>query len=286
MPDHEQTQVFCPGYQETIEVDRGIAPLMLAIWDAGILTCNSCEENEPGMIWIEFYSFKDAEKFLMILIRTLGDGIRRRPEANDWLCHRILGLNGDQLAEWRYDAHPNLLPARANQRSIYSGDPKKCEVEISVSLRFPREDYNRILELLHSYLRSDIQRFDELSDDQWNYVKRYLPPQPLRGRKRVDDRKVLNGILYLRRTGCGRRNFPEKYGTYITIQKRMKQWSSQGLLELILDNINFVDAETCKNRESNNLGRAKTKEPFLLADQCANYKKKLMADVAFDDVQL
>jgi hypothetical protein len=48
-------------------------------------------------------------------------------------------------------------------------------------------------------------------------VKHYLPPQPLRGRKRSDDRRTLNGILYVLQTDCSWRNLPRRYGSYETV---------------------------------------------------------------------
>jgi len=38
-------------------------------------------------------------------------------------------------------------------------------------------------------------RFAELSDEQWEFIKPHIPPQPIVGRKRADDRKTINGIL-------------------------------------------------------------------------------------------
>jgi len=36
------------------------------------------------------------------------------------------------------------------------------------------------------------------------------------GRPRADDRKVLNGILYVLRTGCRWKDMPREYGAYVT----------------------------------------------------------------------
>lgn len=146
--NHKQTLIFCPAYRKAIEVDAGIAPLLLTLWDAGIFTCNSCEEIEPGIIWIEFYSTKDTEKLLLIIIKSLDDQIHNHPEANDWFCYRILGHNGDNLKPWRYESHPNVYPARCNQRQIYPKNLKSCKVELSVSLRFPKEDYPILIDNL------------------------------------------------------------------------------------------------------------------------------------------
>jgi hypothetical protein len=152
MFDHKQISVFYPAYKKMIEVDAGIAPLLLVLWDAEILTCNSCEENEPGIIWIEFYSTSDAEKLLLSIIKELGERIHSHPEANDWFCYRILGQEGITLRPWRYDAHPNVYPMRCNQKKIYPKNLSACKVELSVSLRFPKEDYTTVLMLMQHHL--------------------------------------------------------------------------------------------------------------------------------------
>ena len=39
-------------------------------------------------------------------------------------------------------------------------------------------------------------QFTELNEEQWQFIKPHIPPQPIVGRKRADDRKTINGILY------------------------------------------------------------------------------------------
>jgi transposase len=51
--------------------------------------------------------------------------------------------------------------------------------------------------------------FRELSDEQWKFIRPHLPPQPITGRKRADDRKVINGILFVLITGCRWGDMPE-----------------------------------------------------------------------------
>jgi Putative transposase of IS4/5 family (DUF4096) len=250
---HEQTEVLYPGYHEFIKVDVGIAPLLQALWNLGIRTCNSCEENEPGIIWIEFYSIEDLEKFLKMIIHSLGDQINSNPEAQDWLCYRVLGYGGDSLGPWRYDAHPNVIPIRSNQKRIYSKNASSCKVELSVSLRFPQEDFEMILGLMKECLSKNNTDLKEIDDNQWNNVKRYLPPQPLRGR-RADERKIINGILYVLKTGCGWREFPPRYGSYVTAQRRLKQWSNDGVLDKIFSSIE--DSESYKDRLSYYLSKS------------------------------
>ncbi|VVB62548.1 Uncharacterised protein [uncultured archaeon] len=171
MFDHKQIPVFYPAYRKTIEVDVGIAPLLLVLWDAEILTCNSCEENEPGIIWVEFYSPSDAEKLLLLIIKALGEQIHSHPEENDWFCYRILGQNGNTLKPWRYDAHPNVYPVRCNQKKIYSKNLAACKVELSVSLHFPKEDYTILLELLQHLLYHNLFKCDESPTNIEDYMK-------------------------------------------------------------------------------------------------------------------
>ena len=52
----------------------------------------------------------------------------------------------------------------------------------------------------------------ELTDEQWERIRPLLPPPARTGRPRADDRKVLNGILYVLRTGCAWKEMPRKYG--------------------------------------------------------------------------
>lgn len=237
--------------QDFIQVDEGIASLLQHIWDAKIRTCNSCQENEPGIIWIEFYSMKDVERLLTIMIRSLGDRIQKHPEINDWFCYRILGHEGDKLTSWHFDAYPNLSPTRPNQRSIYPKRIFDSKIELSVSTRFPCEDKQMVLDLVSKYLRKGLENFEELSEDQWNYVKQYIPMQPYSGNTKTEDRRIINGIRYALETGCPWTEVPRKYGSYLSIHSRLKKWSSEGVLEPILSSID--GEETYRERLSNYL---------------------------------
>lgn len=152
MFDHEQAKVFYPGYEEVIEVDTGIAPLLLALWDAGVMTCNSCQENEPGVMWIEFYSAEDAENFITLLMVALRDQIVRRPEGDDWLYLRILGEDGEEREPWRYEVHPNVCREHLNSDAFDLDISALSAIAFTVSIRFPAADYPKVLELLSNCL--------------------------------------------------------------------------------------------------------------------------------------
>ncbi|MGW3089003.1 IS5 family transposase [Streptomyces sp. NPDC001108] len=70
-------------------------------------------------------------------------------------------------------------------------------------------------------------RRHELSDAEWEFVRPLLP-ESLRGRKRLDDRRVLNGIVWKFRTGTAWRDVPERYGPWATLHTRFRRWAADG----------------------------------------------------------
>ena len=70
-------------------------------------------------------------------------------------------------------------------------------------------------------------RFD-LTDEEWAVIAPLLPNKP-RGVARVDDRRVLNGIFYILRTGSPWRDLPARYGPYTTVYNRYNRWAKQGV---------------------------------------------------------
>jgi transposase len=70
-------------------------------------------------------------------------------------------------------------------------------------------------------------RFD-LSDAEWEIIAPLLPNKS-RGVPRVDDRRVLNGIFWVLRTGSPWRDLPERYGPYTTVYNRFNRWAKDGV---------------------------------------------------------
>jgi len=79
--------------------------------------------------------------------------------------------------------------------------------------------------------------FRELSDNQWKFIRPHLPSQPITGRKRADDRKVINGILFVLITGCRWADMPTCYGSYATAWRRLKRWSLEGIWEELMESL-------------------------------------------------
>ncbi len=69
-----------------------------------------------------------------------------------------------------------------------------------------------------------------LSDDEWDRIAPYLP-RGRRGAHRVDDRRVISGIIHMLKTGACWRDCPTEYGPYTTVYNRFNRWSKQGVWE-------------------------------------------------------
>lgn len=57
--------------------------------------------------------------------------------------------------------------------------------------------------------------------------------QELGGRPRVDDRRVINGMLYKCKTGIAWRDLPERYGPWKTVDNRFWRWARNGTLTML-----------------------------------------------------
>ena len=77
-------------------------------------------------------------------------------------------------------------------------------------------------------------RFD-LTDEEWALIEPRLPTQ--RKSTRADDRRVLNAIFYVLRTGIPWRDLPERYGPYTTAYNRFNRWSRRGIWKRIFDEL-------------------------------------------------
>jgi transposase len=75
----------------------------------------------------------------------------------------------------------------------------------------------------------------ELTDDQWNKLGPRLPPQkPRTGRPANDHRTVVEGVLWVLRTGAPWRDLPERYGSWRTVYSRFRRWQQAGVWDRVL----------------------------------------------------
>jgi transposase len=74
----------------------------------------------------------------------------------------------------------------------------------------------------------------ELTDFEWTAIRPFLPNKP-RGVPRVNDRRVLNGIFWILRSGAPWRDLPESFGPYTTCYNRFVRWRMAGIWDLIME---------------------------------------------------
>lgn len=76
----------------------------------------------------------------------------------------------------------------------------------------------------------------QLSDEAWALMRPHLPSgKP--GKPRVDDRRVISGILHVLKTGCRWRDVPAEYGPATTIYNRYHRWSGRGIWQRMFEGV-------------------------------------------------
>jgi|SRR5215510_5092211 len=78
-----------------------------------------------------------------------------------------------------------------------------------------------------------MSRYD-LTDFEWRVIEPLLPNKP-RGVPRVDDRRVLNGIFWVLRSGAPWRDLPERFGPRTTCYNRFARWRKAGVRDRLMD---------------------------------------------------
>lgn len=96
-----------------------------------------------------------------------------------------------------------------------------------------------------------------LTDEQWALVCPHIPGSPRkdgRGRPRCDDREILNGILWILRTGAQWADLPDRFPPYQTCHRRFQEWVKNKIFFKILT----VLAQDMESR-----GKIKVQECFV-----------------------
>lgn len=78
----------------------------------------------------------------------------------------------------------------------------------------------------------------DLTDEEWAIIEPLLPSERGRwARPAQDNRRYLNGMLYVLRTGCPWRDLPECYGKWNSVYVRFRRWADQGIWDALLDTL-------------------------------------------------
>lgn len=74
-----------------------------------------------------------------------------------------------------------------------------------------------------------------LTESQLERIKPYFP-RP-HGKQRVDDRRVISGIIHVIRNGLRWRDAPQVYGPHKTLYNRFVRWSRKGVFDRIFSGL-------------------------------------------------
>ena len=84
----------------------------------------------------------------------------------------------------------------------------------------------------------------DLTDAEWECVRRSLPPLPQRGRPRIHSpRRILDAIFYVVRTGCAWRYLPSDFPPWQTVFYHFRRCRLQGTWHLLYTALHRAERE-------------------------------------------
>ena len=101
----------------------------------------------------------------------------------------------------------------------------------------------------------DAQHRHDISDRMWNKISPLLPGQKGQwGGIAKDNRKFINAVFWILRTGAPWRDLPASYGKWGSVHQRFRRWRNNGVWEKILEKLMedpdyewvMIDASHCK----------------------------------------
>ncbi len=133
---------------------------------------------------------------------------------------------------------PLTPPIRRPPRFL--GNTVRRTSRLSSSRRQPRPNINTLDPFFYSkpyyFIEPQLPEcFKPLSDEQWRLIYHIFPPPStaLGGRPCIDERRVLDGILFKFTTGYPWYDLPEGYPSWQTCYRRFRLWLRQGILHQI-----------------------------------------------------
>jgi transposase len=123
------------------------------------------------------------------------------------------------------------------------------------------------------YNRDGLRYPSDLTDAEWAHIGPLIPPAKRGGgKRRVDMREVVNGVMYVLSTGCQWRYIPKDLPPRSTVNEYFRNWSHDGTLENIHHAVYvkcreqgereasptacIVDSQSVKSAEKDAMGRA------------------------------
>jgi len=78
-------------------------------------------------------------------------------------------------------------------------------------------------------------KFNGMSDELWGFIEPLLPPHSKEGKPRADDRRTVDAILFVLKTGIPWNDLPKEHGDDVTAWRRLKEWEERGVWKRIMD---------------------------------------------------
>ncbi len=86
--------------------------------------------------------------------------------------------------------------------------------------------------------RAELNKKYLLNDELWEQIKPHIPgerPDKKKpGRSRMDDRRAMQAILYIHRTGIQWNALPRSLGACSTVHDRFQEWQQAGVFEQLM----------------------------------------------------
>lgn len=84
----------------------------------------------------------------------------------------------------------------------------------------------------------------EISDEDWQRIEHLLPGKSTDpGRTAEDNRRFINAVLWIARSGAAWRDLPERYGNHNSVYQRFNRWSKKGVWERVFAALQEPDLE-------------------------------------------
>lgn len=83
-----------------------------------------------------------------------------------------------------------------------------------------------------------------ISDSDWDRIKDLLPGRPGQsGWLAADNRRFINALLWIARTGAPWRDLPERFGNWNSVWRRLDRWARKGTLKMVFEALQDPDLE-------------------------------------------
>jgi len=158
--DRKHKAVYVRVGDQEAEIDAAIAPLIREMWEAGIETVMSCQEDGNGLVWIEFPSEEDLANFLDMVADY-------DPDPNALYNRIVHDFTGAIDPEWIIEVSPVDFGAEwltdDDDNTVDISHSGTTDLGFWYSVRFPPSDLPVVLKRVRRYNRSRRRQWQQES---------------------------------------------------------------------------------------------------------------------------